>query len=424
MRSPVLLMLALLAGTTASAQSVMYTSATRVFHSTVGQRTVVRDQAGHLYAAYADLFVPTQSDVAIARSTDGGQTWNMKWQTGFAANAPTDWGNRAPSLAIDSQGNLHCSWYHAPDSSANNRSIRYNRWDARTQAWGTEWDRHRKRLQVQRARPGRGCTGPRLVHPQQDGNQLAVRCGTFQSALCLGHEVHPGLPGLLHPGHLPEREPHAGRAGPRARHLLHHPRTPPSTTASSTARSGAPRPGWETATARPTSIPVWSGTPRAMRTSCTGWTRRAGRPRTRRGSYASGTAPPSSGRRRVPVYKTTRAQYKPGGTDNNGRVITCRVRRDHRRALLRVPELRDRGVPAGPVARRGRDPHHLRPADEHRFPAGQQPQLLSWTHSFAARFSRRSTGPARAWTSCSPKATRPRPRRNTLSTTIGSRWDR
>jgi len=123
-----------------AAQTAIHSGPSRVFHVYVGPQTFVRDQAGYLYTAYADRIQSTPSarfDVFIGRSTDGGKSWNMKWQSGFAYNTGTDYGNRIPSLAIDDQGNLHCSWYHQV-SSTSNMSVRYNRWDAQKNAWGTE----------------------------------------------------------------------------------------------------------------------------------------------------------------------------------------------------------------------------------------------------------------------------------------------
>jgi hypothetical protein len=127
-----------LAGTLA-AQSVVFSNSYRAFHSFVGPRMIVRDRAGVLYTAYRDRLNPPSTEwcLGIARSTDGGLTWNLKWQTGFDKNNPGDVGNVPTCLAIDSQGNLHLTWYHSV-SSYTNCSVHYNRFDAATNTWGTE----------------------------------------------------------------------------------------------------------------------------------------------------------------------------------------------------------------------------------------------------------------------------------------------
>ena len=113
MRIRIFLSLAVLLAGTLGAQTAIHSGPSRVFHVFVGPQTIVRDQAGNLYTIYTDLVQSTPSarfDVFIGRSTDGGKSWNMKWQGGFAYNTSTDYGNRIPSMAIDGQGNLHCSW--------------------------------------------------------------------------------------------------------------------------------------------------------------------------------------------------------------------------------------------------------------------------------------------------------------------------
>jgi hypothetical protein len=102
----------MLAASVAAAQTSMYTSTNRPYQSTVWLQSMVRNKAGHLFVAYTDQFQPPQNDIAIGRSTDGGRTWNMQWQTRFAALATTDLGNNSPALAIDDQENLHLVWCH------------------------------------------------------------------------------------------------------------------------------------------------------------------------------------------------------------------------------------------------------------------------------------------------------------------------
>jgi hypothetical protein len=129
-------LLLLLAGAL-GAQTGLLTGPNRTYHTKVGPQTIVRDAGGNLYVVYQHLVSPTNNDISIGRSTDGGKTWNMKWQTGFALNpVPTDLGNFCPALAIDGNGNLHCAWYH--DVASARRTIRYNRYDAGTMTWGQE----------------------------------------------------------------------------------------------------------------------------------------------------------------------------------------------------------------------------------------------------------------------------------------------
>ncbi|MBN2492043.1 MAG: hypothetical protein JXQ29_14445 [Planctomycetes bacterium] len=128
-----------LAATTLAAQYPVFTSSLRAFHAGVGPRVIVRDKAGDLYTLYRDqLSLPlTEWRVGIARSSDGGKTWNLKWQTGFDSNPAGHYGNVPGSLAIDSQENLHVTWNHQV-TNYQNCSIVYNRYDRVTQSWGTE----------------------------------------------------------------------------------------------------------------------------------------------------------------------------------------------------------------------------------------------------------------------------------------------
>jgi len=134
---PVLLLV--LTATTLAAQSVVYTGPIRAFHAGIGPRVIVRDRGGNLYTLYRDRLNPpaTEWRLGIARSSDGGKTWNLKWQIGFDSNPAGHYGNVPGSLAIDSQENLHVTWNHQV-TNYKNCSIFYNRWDRATQSWGTE----------------------------------------------------------------------------------------------------------------------------------------------------------------------------------------------------------------------------------------------------------------------------------------------
>jgi len=133
------LILALLG--TVSAQSVIYgPGSTRAFQTAYsGPQTIVRDSKANLYVIYR-YQVSTQWDLAIARSSDNGSSWNMTWQTSFA-QLGTDFGSYHPCIAIDSQDNLHCAWLHrvAFTGSRLPQTIHYNRFEAATSKWGTEW---------------------------------------------------------------------------------------------------------------------------------------------------------------------------------------------------------------------------------------------------------------------------------------------
>ncbi|MBN2489818.1 MAG: hypothetical protein JXQ29_03090 [Planctomycetes bacterium] len=137
MRSPSFCGFVVLLAGAAAAQTTMYTSANRPYQSTVWLQSMVRSRAGHLFVVYTDPFRPPQNDIAVGRSTDGGRTWNMQWQTGFAALAATDLGNNSPAVAIDDQDNLHLVWCHVGVDD-NSWSNHYLRWDASRQAWGPE----------------------------------------------------------------------------------------------------------------------------------------------------------------------------------------------------------------------------------------------------------------------------------------------
>ncbi|MBN2492829.1 MAG: hypothetical protein JXQ29_18415 [Planctomycetes bacterium] len=143
MKALVWLLVVLAGAALTSAAQVRIAQSPYPFHEVgtggrIEPQSFVRDPAGTLYFVYLSQFTPPQYDVAIARSTTGGLTWEMTWQQGFAANPAGDFGNFEPTLAVDSKGNLHCAWTHRPLNDQNGQTIRYNRWDAATKSWGTE----------------------------------------------------------------------------------------------------------------------------------------------------------------------------------------------------------------------------------------------------------------------------------------------
>jgi len=126
---------------TLTAQTIIYgPGSSRAFQTAYsGPQTIVRDSKANLYVIYR-YQVSSQWDLAIAKSSDNGSTWNMTWQTTFASLG-TDFGSYQPCMAIDSQDNLHCAWLHRVAFSGSRlpQTIHYNRFDAATAKWGTEW---------------------------------------------------------------------------------------------------------------------------------------------------------------------------------------------------------------------------------------------------------------------------------------------
>ena len=139
MRLLCILCLFLIIGGAVSAQTVINGPGTsRTFLAPyAGPQIIVRDSKANLYVIYRYAATSIQWDVAIARSTNGGASWNKTWQTGFASLVSTDFGNYGPCMAIDSQDNLHCAWFHR--NSGSYAGSRYNRFDAAKNVWGTEW---------------------------------------------------------------------------------------------------------------------------------------------------------------------------------------------------------------------------------------------------------------------------------------------
>ena len=145
MRLLCVLCLFLVIGSAVSAQTVLYgPGASRAFQTAyTGPQTIVRDSKANLYVIYRYQVstVTLQWDLAIAKSTDNGANWNMTWQANFAYLG-TDFGSYHPCMAIDGQDNLHCAWLHRTAFSGSRlpQTIRYNRFEAAKNAWGTEWN--------------------------------------------------------------------------------------------------------------------------------------------------------------------------------------------------------------------------------------------------------------------------------------------
>lgn len=132
-----LVLLVGLAGIVTAQTPVNTTNGYRHFDGHSWLLSKVRDKAGNLYLCYTDQFQPPQNDIAIAMSGDGGKTWILKWQVGFATISSIDLGNRAPVMAIDSKENLHLAWCHVGKDD-NSWSTSYRRYDLTTKTWSKE----------------------------------------------------------------------------------------------------------------------------------------------------------------------------------------------------------------------------------------------------------------------------------------------
>jgi len=71
-----------------------------------GQRKVVRDSLGNIYATYWYQGTGPNSQVIVNMSSDGGETWSQ----GVAGDGGTGINASMPSIAIDSQDTLHLVW--------------------------------------------------------------------------------------------------------------------------------------------------------------------------------------------------------------------------------------------------------------------------------------------------------------------------
>lgn len=71
----------------------------------VGPRQMARDSAGNIYAIYNSLGSGPKSNIYLAKSTNQGQTWTKE-----AVTTGDNYSQMNPSIAIDSQNNLHVVW--------------------------------------------------------------------------------------------------------------------------------------------------------------------------------------------------------------------------------------------------------------------------------------------------------------------------
>jgi len=324
MRRLAITTLVLLFAGSLAAQTQLFTGTYRAFHAHVGPRLIVRDKAGNLFTLYRDqLNAPsTEWRLGIARSTDGGQTWNLKWQTGFDSNPAGDYGNIPCSLAIDSQENLHVSWCHQKVNYQSS-DIRYNRWDKKTQAWGTEvpmvangygrttsaiavdaqdyvWMLHSTASSWQ-------CVMSRSNVPFASDMKFSPTNPAFSSANCQHASFLVDALGRVHVSF------YATSNGATVHHMWMDPTatSPQWSTATPLGNNNAQADYYSSMAADLAGnvyivygVDIQSG-----KTADPYWELRKWD-----GATQTWSSP-------VPIYKTTRAQFQPGGKDNDGRVI-------------------------------------------------------------------------------------------------------
>ena len=315
----------LLAGTLA-AQSVVYTGGSRGFITSVSPRMIVQDKAGNLYALYRDqMNLPaTEWRLGVAQSTDAGKTWNLTWQTGFDTNPAGEYGNIPCGLAIDSQENLHVIWCHEK-TNYQSADVRYNRWDKTTQTWATE---------AQLVANGYGRTLGAIAVDSQDYVWIVYpTASSWQGTV--GRSDVPTASDMkfsaTSPAFPAQTCQHASLVldGLDRVHVSFYSTANGATVHHMWLDPSAATPAWSSAK------PLGNNNSQADYYSCLAadlvgnvyivygvdvqsgktadpfWELRKWDGQTQTWSSA------------VPIYKTTRAQYKPSGTDNDGRVISA-----------------------------------------------------------------------------------------------------
>ena len=324
MRGITLTVLLLVLAATAAAQSLLYSGSLRGFHTSVGPRMIVRDKAGNLFTLYRDRLNPPSTEwrLGIAQSTDGGKNWNLLWQTGFDSNPAGEYGNVPGSLAIDSQENLHVTWCH---NKVNYRSsdIRYVRWDKATKTWSQE---------VQMVANGYGRTTSALAVDSKDyvwmvhSTSSSWRCimsrsdkpfasdlkftptnPAFSSSNCQHTALVVDALDRIHVSF------YATSNGATVHHMWMDPgaASPKWSTAAPMGNNNAQADYYSSMAADGLGnvYIVYGVDVQSTKTADPYWELRKWDGQTQTWSNP------------VPIYKTTRAQYKPGGKDNDGRVI-------------------------------------------------------------------------------------------------------
>jgi len=322
MRPLVLLALMVLLAGTLAAQSVVIQSPARGFQTSVGPRLIVQDKAGYLYALFRDRLNPPSTEwrLGIAQSTDGGKTWST-WQSGFDTNPAGEYGNIPCGLAIDSMENLHVVWCHQKVNYKDS-DVRYNRWDKAGNQWGTE---------VQLVANGYGRTTGAVAVDSQDYVWLAhSTTSSWNSTMSRSNvpfasdmKFSPTSPAF--PAQSCQHASLVIDAADRV-HLSFYTTLNGATVHHIWMDPGATTPKWSSVS------PMGNNNAQADYYSCMAadgmgnvyivygvdvQKGKAADPywelRKWDGQAQTWSAP-------VLIYKTTRAQYKPGGTDSDGRV--------------------------------------------------------------------------------------------------------
>ena len=316
-------LMALMAGTLV-AQSVVYSGSSRGFMTSVGPRMMVQDKSGNQYALYRDQMVPSSTEwrLGIAQSTDGGQTWNLTWQTGFDPNPTGEYGNIPCSMTIDSQENLHVVWCHEK-VNYRDASILYNRFDKTTQTWGTEvtlvgagygrtaaavavdskdyvWVCHSHTSSWQ-------CTMSRSDVPYAADMKFSATTPAFPAQTC----QHPSL--VIDAKDRVHLSFYSTANGATVHHLWMDPNaaTPAWSAAQPLGNNNSQADYYSSMAADGQGhvYIVYGVDGQAGKTADPFWEIR---------KWDSATQTWSSP---IQFYKTTRAQFKPGGSDNDGRVV-------------------------------------------------------------------------------------------------------
>ena len=90
-------------------------------------RQITRDSNSNLYVVYSDTGAGSQMNIFLAKSTDQGQTWTSEAVTTDDSN----W-QGGPSIAIDGEDNIHVVWNGYTTNSPANNQIRYRKY---TSSW-------------------------------------------------------------------------------------------------------------------------------------------------------------------------------------------------------------------------------------------------------------------------------------------------
>ena len=92
------------------------------------QDKVIKDSLGNIYVVYYNKLINARSQIICKKSSDNGETW-------IDMNFPTISGYHQyhPSIAIDSNNNLHVTWYGYDVNNPGYYQVKYSKFD------GTSW---------------------------------------------------------------------------------------------------------------------------------------------------------------------------------------------------------------------------------------------------------------------------------------------